>query len=215
MKSDPDDLDYKKYSHDTLDVQAGDIKALFANLNRTAALFYPASGLNWQPIHSFHDQCDLFVYSDWTTPRAAFNKAIEQLDHPSFSEQPDPYLSKLVEDNVRQLPSMTHLPWTVASPDDFPIEPWCDLVKLSYRDGDTARSVWLLFIAGNPSETYRKVFTQNQTAPKLVYLSQPVGVPAEAWAAFVANGGPLATVIQENPLRPLHVLNDIGGAALA
>jgi hypothetical protein len=213
-KPGPDDFDYEKYSRDALRDQAREIKALLANLNRTDALFYPASGLNWQPLHSFNDQCDVFVYGDWMIRRADFNKSINQLELPAMVGQPFLYISKLVETGIGELPGMTDLPWQLA-PDALPVEPWCELAKLTCRTGRAMKTIWLLYLAGNPIAVYRSLFTRRQTAPKIVYLRQPAGIPAEAWGAFVANGGPLAAVIQENPHRPLHVLSDIGAAVLA
>jgi len=210
--SGPDDLDYKRYTGNAGDDQARETEALLANLNSTDVLFYPACGLNWQPLHTFRHQYRLCIYCDWETRQADFVAAINQLDHPSFAEKPLLYMQKLVEDAIKrhigQLPAMTQLPWVFTNLEDDQIKPWCEMVKLSFKD-DVPQPVWLLYIAGNPIEAYRSLFTQHQTAPKLVFLRQPGDIPAAAWGAFVADAGPLANVIQENQHRPQHVLNDL------
>ncbi|MFZ1072201.1 MAG: hypothetical protein WAO21_02080 [Verrucomicrobiia bacterium] len=191
---------------------------MLRNLNKTGALFYPSSGLNWQPLHSFRNVCRLFIYCDWSTRWTDFNAAINQLEYPSFAEKPFLYMRELVEAAIKRrivrLPYMTNLPWPVVTPDGLPIKPWCEMAKLIFRDGDAIQPVWMLFIAGNAVQCYRKIFSRNHTAPKFVYLRRPAGVPVDAWDEFVAADGPLATVIHHNPRRPLHVLNDIGEAAL-
>jgi hypothetical protein len=211
--SGPDDLDYKRYTGNVGDDQARETEALLANLNSTDVLFYPTSGLNWQPIHTFRHQCRLFVYCDWELRQADFVAAMSQLDHPSFAKRPFLYMQKLVEDAIKrhigQLPAMTQLPWVFTNLEDDKITPWCEMVELNFKDDDASQPVRLLYIAGNPIEAYRSLFTSNQTAPKLVYLRQPGDIPEAAWGAFVADAGPLATVIQESQHRPQHVLNDL------
>ena len=183
-----------------LDVSLDDVLA--AVRDSKGVFFYPLSRFDWQPIKDFRGQCDLFVYCDWRVRDKDFDNVREQVA--SLLGFPWPHAPMIPLDEVEQITGRVDVPWLLGHDDTNYTERWGRFLDRPPTATDKHRGTRLLYVAGDPIVLYRKLFTEQGKAPKFMCLRKPADVSAAAWVAFAGAGGPLASVVEENPNKPVH-----------
>ena len=207
-----EDFDAREYFLETCQMDEDHTKRLSGgskafSLSGKKVLFYPACGLDWQPLREFFGQCDLFVYCDWNTKKDDFTQGIDRIESPTFRIDHE-VGQQAVDALIKQIGVMNHLPWLLAEPIHDQMKHWGELVGLTLKQEKPGKEIGLLYLAANPIEAYRVLFTQKQTAPKFIFLKRPDGVPVEAWRFLAGVDGPLANVVASNPHHPSNLIID-------
>jgi hypothetical protein len=184
-----------------------ELNAFLDGLKDRRVLYYPASGLDWEPLQTFSTACDVFVYCDWTVRIQSLMDAIRN--------RREGELNVLARSpKVAELTNMDGLPWNAPPDVERGFSPWCLMAKLRPDETDKAKLIQLVYFGANPVSLYTNLFTARQMAPLLICLNRPADVALDRWQAFVAADGPLANAVRENPLRPHYVSREIFAPAL-
>jgi len=213
-----------------LEQSSKDVHRLLERIRRNRVFFYPACGLNWQPLEDFRGAADLFVYCDWTTTAEGFRQALAQI--PGRVREfhlNDSYLFSCLGhwDNP-----LDRVPWGggALQMNVSPAWAWAELLELDVV-GST-ESAWLLYLAANPAqayhrlfidrqlncfdnawdkdaEAYRRLFAEQQKVPTFVYLKKSELVTDREWWFLVRADGELATAICQNNPRPKNILGEL------
>jgi hypothetical protein len=191
------------------DMWEKEVADLLNSVDKRRVLFYPACGFDWQPLRWFSHLCDFFIYCDWNTPRDGFKQSLRETQSPQLATAPEIFVPQIVQKYLPWSSQMANLPFVIGNPGDA-VEPWIELAKLTLASSPKQEPLWMLYFSADPIEVYQRMFAARQTAPKVICLKQPPDVPNAAWQAFVAENGPLAQAVRENPQHPLYVVQSIG-----
>lgn len=182
--------------------------------NLSESFFYPASGLDFEPLKRFSHVCRTFVYVDWNLEPDAVEEAVQSLAGDLVLHG--------VPEVVRPeelMPSVA-VPQAVAMPQGFRLSPyeqqayqhrretsvagrspWARRFQLIRSFGDVARELSLLYIAAEGLATYAALYGQHE-APLILCTIQSGPGFGLGWTHLERPGGTMERFLRAYRKRP-------------
>ena len=174
------------------------------NLKRS--LFFPACGLDFEPLLRFSNLCDTFVYADWNLAPGEVETAVRNLGcglrlegEPRVVQREElggnaafPMGFRLSADESGSYQRRMH---EVSAPRD----PWAREFRLCRCFGDVTRELTLIYVAAEGLATYTAMYGQHNIAPVAVCTIQSGG---NGWTRLEQPGGAMERLIETYEERP-------------
>jgi len=158
-----------------------------------SALYYPASGKDWEPLHHLSQRCDLFVYCDdgGCGCRSVSDFEIELREIHNRTSAGD----RLQFQAVR----------VVDCPDNVgrnPEQSWAALANLTIRDTNGIRPLRLLYVQGYGEMAYDTLFHAQSVAPRIICIC----VPGAGGEQLGKRTGKLARLVTQGAAKPEFIV---------
>ena len=166
--------------------------------------FYPACGVDWNPLHRFSGRCDTFIYCDYNT---TLEEVLDGLsDHHRYFRVnhailiPPEFVQAMTHDNLM--------------PDDGEnrvsmVEPWGCLFSLTCNATKPPNKLHLIYLAVEGVTLYANLFRRRTHsflskvwAPEYLCIKNDGMGFGNGWAAFRDWERPLGNEVSQNPKQP-------------
>jgi hypothetical protein len=178
-------------------------------------LFYPACGLDWEPIRCFSDRCRVFLYCDWHTSIAEFDQALLQvpINNPALNCLRFDSANAFGFDPTRIVSPNALFDSGALTPEEREAyqhshdhfsnkEPWARIIKVIHVVKGAERSVQLIYLCAEGVTTYLELFNKVSRAPHCLTFKNCGAGCGFTWTDFRDYARPLGRVVEMNPAKP-------------
>lgn len=174
---------------------SSDLAALPVTCLLNDAVYYPACGLDGDPIKLLGEHFQSFVYADYGLERNTVTGALKSFRGFEIFAYRDVAISELSPEGSIQHPPLFA--------EDFvrpPFAIWAVLQRASgFASHHGPDRFSLLFIGGEGVATFNTLYCKNGLTPAVVALIQPGHAFGGNWTNFTDPDGPLAHAVMGNP----------------
>jgi hypothetical protein len=174
------------------------------------SVYYPACGMDGDPVKYLHKQFQSFVYVDYGVGRDAVVSELTQFKGYELEVSRELQRSDLIPNgwNPPQWTGMLRMPDRVARTIREPFAIWALYRRHpDYGDDHGPTGFSLLYIGGDGVATFHALHYSMGVTPRVICLIQPGTGFGGNWTDFQDRNGILARVVLENPAgRPDFLL---------
>lgn len=173
-------------------------------------LYYPIADLDNQPLQLVGDVIDVILLVDWRYDESEFDTIVDIL---LKAEGPTGSRLYTCQQAVFQIPASEMLAITGRC-SNFDLfsepawvrsrQPWGCITRLIRRDG--VPGPWLVYIAGDCTEIYERLFIDHGTAPKFLWLQCPLSANVDGWSEFISVHGRFGRMFTKAANQPDYVV---------
>jgi len=173
-----------------------------ATFNLERSLFFPASGLDFEPLRRFSNLCDTFVFADWGYQPDEVEAAVERLGGGlELAGEPQVIGKAELGEDAALPPGFRLLPEERVAYESrvgevlVRLVPWAREFRLRRHFGEVERELTLVYVAAEGLATYAAVYGQHGAVPLVLCAIQ-------SSSGFENPGGTMERLIEAYQQRP-------------
>lgn len=185
------------------------------------ALFYPACGLDWEPLRSLSEWCGVFIYCDWQTTLAQFEVAVGQAAEDDLAMGLRWDLSKLRPLNPRESINPDSLVHSGLLSEEEKaafiraraaenLEPWGRKVRLTRIVEGKEHQIELRYLCCEGVTAYLELFAKKAKAPRFLCWKNCGAGFGGNWTDFRDYKKPLGRIVEMSKKKPAYIYVEKG-----
>jgi SAM-dependent methyltransferase len=175
---------------------------------KNQVFFYPACGVDWEPLFRFPGRCDTFIYCDYMfTLEQVVDELGKRLPHSLQIVRSD----VIPQDFVQAMTSDSLMPEENRR-GHLMVEPWGCLLSLICHVTKRPKRLHLLYLGVEGVTLYSNLFTRHRHrflkwvwAPEYLCIKNDGMGFGNGWADFQDWQRPLGRIVDQNPKKPKYV----------